>query len=311
MYEWNYKSNIISRQKVLSQFMTAIPFADSLQKDESEYDKYNADYGQYFPGVYYIMKDKARINYRDLMLPANKYGDNTILRVFFDSKYQYLGEMVMGSEYIIDKYKDTYFSCRINNGRLDFKFIKPTFKSFDETRLKAKLDSIEKAEIEKKNKKNKELCIITGDKRTLYNYQTEDIVKYLQKTQQIQDTSFSVAILNKSGCGPCNDYVLQFLSTNQAVLFNIKSRPLYLLYVSEGAPFLEIETYLNGYSLSDKKHIKADNSTLYKNFHPYADMNPRLLLVSHNNVVLDHIYMPDDLENFIADLMKYYGLESE
>lgn len=311
MYEWNYKSNIIYQHKVLSKFMTAIPYTDSLQKDESEYNNYDVAHGQYFPGVYYIMKNNTRVNFRDLMLPANKYGDNTILRVFFDSKYQYLGEMIMSSDYFINKYKDTYYSCLINNGRLDFKFIKPTFKSFDENRLKAKLDSIEKAEIEKKNKKNKELCLITGDKRTLYTYQQEDIVKYLQKTQQIEDTSFSVAILNKFGCGPCNDYVLQFLNTNQAVLFNIKSRPLYVLYVSEGSHILEIESYLNGYSLSDKKHVKLDNSELYKKFNPYTELNPRLVFVSHNKVVFDHIYMPNELENFVADLIKHYGLETE
>ncbi len=309
LIEWDYKKNKIQEYRVDSKFMSSIPFSNSETNKDSD-NINNFENGLYSPGISSVMNNQQKIYFRCVILPK-KYGKRKVLRVFFDSKYQYLGEMLIDDNIYYETYKGKYYSCDIENNKLNLKFIKPTFIPFEENKLKIKLDSIEKIEIARKNKKKNELCEIAGNNRDLFTYQKNDIIKYLFKTQQIQDTSFSVAIINKSGCGSCNEYVLQFLKYNQATLFNLKSRPMYLLYVSENGTIEDIENYLGNYILFDNKHVKKDISSLYMNFHPYPDKNPRLVLVSHNNVSSDKIYLPDNIEKLPDDLMKYYGFDSE
>lgn len=309
LIEWNYKTNKIHEYRVDSKYMSSISYSNSDIKDDLQSDN-NIKNGFYSPGISYVMNNQQKIYFRCVILPE-KYGNRKMLRVFFDSKYQYLGEMLFDDNIYYEMYKGKYYSCDIEKNKLNLKFIKPTFIKFDENKLKAILDSIEKAETDNKTKKGKELCNISSRKQDLFTYQKDDIIKYLAKTQQIQDTSYSIAILNKSGCGSCNDYVLQFFKFNQAVLFNIKTRPFYILYVSENGMVEDVENYLGGYRLFDAKNVKMDISTLYANFHPYTEMNPRLVLVSHDKVLLDNIYMPDEIEKLPDDLMKYYGFESE
>lgn len=308
IFEWDFKHNKIKEHKVNSKFMPPIPFGERKQKDDPDFNNFNPINGLYLPGVSSVMKDKTKIYYREMMLPTAKYGDGKIIRVFFDSKYHYLGESLIDKNFYINNYKSVYYRCEINNGRLDLKFVKPVFKPFDENKLKLKLDSIEKTEIEKNKKKNKEMCGIADRKSTSFTYQKDDIVKYLQKTHQIQDTSFSVAIVNSKGCGPCNEYVLNFVRANQTVFFNIKTRPFYLLYVNEEASYTDMSAFLAGFSLTDKNHIKLDNSATYKDFSPSSLLNPRLVLVSQNNVILDNTYLPNELEKFVNDFLDYYNV---
>ena len=95
------------------------------------------------------------------------------------------------------------------------------------------------------------------------------------------------------------------------MLFNMSSRPMYLLYVSENGTVEDIETYLDGYRLFEKKHVKKDISSLYQNFNPTGETNPRLIFVSQRKVILDEVFMPNDLEQFLSKLSDYYGLEKE
>ncbi len=309
--EWDFKKNKTKSHCVDSKFAFKIPFSDTIQVENSDYDNYNTENGLFIPELGYLMKDNVRVNYREMILPSNKYGEFVILRVFFDSQYNYMGEMIINSDYYLNKYKNIYYSCLIKKGRLHLRYLKPLYKSFDENTLKNQLDSLEKLEIEAKAKKKIELCEITGGKTNLFLYQKNDIIKYLQKSQQIQDTSFSIAILNKNGCGPCNEYLLQFIKNNQSVLFSITTKPMYLLYVSENDKIENIEAYLDGYMLFDKNHVRLDLTSMYKTFHPYVDLNPRLILVSQNNVVLDNIYMPREMEIFVNDLLNFYSFKIE
>ncbi len=309
--EWDFKKNKITMHCVDTKFAFKIPFSETIQKESSEYSNYNIENGLFIPELDYLVKNNLRINYREIFLPSRKYGDNVILRVFFDSQYNYMGEMIINSDYYLNRYKNTYYSCVIKKGRLCLSFLEPTFKSFDENTLKRELDSLEKLEIEAKAKKKIELCEITGAKINLFLYQKNDILKYLQKSQQIQDTSFSIVILNKGGCGPCNDYVLQFIMHNQNVLFNDITKPMYMLYVDENGKIEDIEAYLNGYMLFDKNHVRMDVSSVFKSFHPYADLNPRLVLVSQNNVIFDNNYMPREMDQFVEDILKFYELKFE
>jgi len=119
------------------------------------------------------------------------------------------------------------------------------------------------------------------------------------------------SIINKSGCGPCNDFVLQFFEYNQIMLFSMSSKPMYLLYVSENAIIEDVEAYLDGYRLFEKKHVKKDISSIYQNFNPFGETNPRLIFVSQGKVILDEVFMPNDLEQFTSKLSDYYGLEKE
>jgi hypothetical protein len=309
IYEWDYKHNKIKEHKVDSKYMTAIPFGERKQKDDPEFNNFNPIHGLYLPGVSSVMKDKSKIYYREMMLSTAKYGDGKVIRVFFDSKYHYLGESLVDKNCYLNYYKSVYYMGEINNGRLDFKFVKPVFKPFDENKLKSKLDSIEKAEIEKNKQKRKEICGVVDRKGTSsFSYQRDDIVKFLQKNHQIQDTSFAVAIVNSKGCGPCNEYILNFVKINQGVFFNIKTRPFYLLYVNEGASYSDMTSYLTGFSLTDKDLVKMDNSVTYKDFSPSSLFNPRLVLVSQNKVILDNTYLPNELEKYVNDLLDYYDV---
>ncbi len=311
LYEWNYKQNKIKKHIVNSRFMPIIPFTTTKPKEDSNDDNFNLVFGLYLSAESSVSKDKTKVYYREMILPASKYGDEKIIRVFFDSQYNYLGESLIDKDFFINYYKSVYYMSEIINGRLDFKFVKPVFKSFDENRLKLKLDSIEKLETEKNKKKGKETCGIVGRNETSFTYQKEDIVKYLQKNHQIEDTSFSIAIINSKGCGPCNEYLLNFAKTNQGVFFNIKTRPFYILYVSEGITDQDISAYLKGYMLTDKNHVKIDNSSIYKNFTITSLQNPRLVLVSQNKVIFDNTYLPSELDKYVNDLLDYYNVLNE
>lgn len=309
--EWDFKTNKTKVYSIDSKFSTPIPSVNKIQNETSEYDNFNTDNGLYVPDICFLNDNNSRIYYRELFLPSKKFGDNIILRVFFDANFNYLGEMIVNGDQYYNVYKNKHYSCTINKGRLILRFIKPRFEKFEENELKSTLDSLAKIEISRKKNIDLNLCKITDNKSKTFTYEKNDIIKYLKKEHQIQDSSYSIAILNKNGCGPCNQHVLQFLKINQEIFFNIKSRPMYLLYVDEKGSIDDIEAYLDGYMLFDKKHVKKDISSLYSNFHPYIDLNPRLVLVSNGKVSHDNIYLPDDLSKFAEDLMKYYGLKSE
>lgn len=309
--EWDFKTNKTIIYSIDSKFSTPIPFESKIQNEAPEYDNFNSDNGFYVPGIFFLNDDNSRIYYRELFLSSKKFGDNIILRVFFDANFNYLGEMIVDGDQFYNVYKNKHYSCTINKGRLIFRFIKPRFEKFVEKELQSSLDSLAKIEISRKKNIDLNLCKITDNRSNTFIYEKDDIIKYLKKEHQIQDTSFSIVILNKNGCGPCNEYVLQFMKLNQEVFFNIKSRPMYLLYVDEKGSIDDIEVYLDGYMLFDNKHVKKDNSILYSNFHPFTNTNPRLVLVTKGKVTHDDIYLPDDLNRLIDDLMKHYGFESK
>ncbi len=311
LIEWDYKTNVLKKHYIDSKFSTSILFANKIQNDASSYENFNTDYGLYIPDICFIKDSNSRIYYRELFLPSLKYGENIILRVFFDANFNYLGEMIVEGDYFYNVYNNQHFSCNLNKGRLIFRFLRPTFAKFEEKELKLKLDSFAKNEIMRKKDVKYDLCNITENKTNTFTYEKNDILKYLKKAHQINDTSYSIAILNKNGCAPCNQHVLQFIKMNQTTFFNIKTRPMYLLYVDEKGSIDDIEAFLDGYLLFDKSHVKKDISALYSNFHPFTDMNPRLVLVSNNKVIHDNIYLPDDLSKFTEDLMNFYGFKTE
>jgi hypothetical protein len=312
-YEWNFKTNKLSTHFVASKFVSSIPYSSTLFNNENDYNDFSNNEGT----IYDVNTLKIKtgqsphesIFSRSFLLPSLTIKGRKVINVFYDENYRYCGES-MG--FIPKKtYKDNYVSSYMSKGKIVVRFFKPIFKPYNEIELMAKLDSVKKNDIENVKSKNKELCSIAGKDQRMFSYQKNDIIGYLQKTQQIMDTSFSVVILNKGGCGACNEYVLQFLEYNKMVLFNLPTKPFYLLYVNENGIIEDAETYLDGYRLYEKNHVKMDVSQLYKSFHPSPVMNPRLVLVSNKQVIHDNVYFPNEVETLVDDLLKYYGLSEE
>jgi hypothetical protein len=292
--------------------MEPIPYSKKIYKNDEEYNDCEYYFGAYLRIKSNCLSDSPYIYYRDILLPSLKYEKFNYLRVFFDENYQYMGESIVDKkERSMQTYKNKQVSATIENGRIIVRFAKTTFKPFNKEKLKEKLSLMAKAKVEKEAKEKKELCNIIGGNPNTFSYQTNDILKYLEKSHNIKDSSFSIAIINKNGCGSCNDYVLDFIMLNQGVLYNIKDRPFYVLYVDENNTNLGIYDYLGTYKIFDKYHTKCDVSTVYKKFHPFAIYNPRLVLVSHNNVICDEVYMPDEIDQLATKILDYYGLEKE
>jgi hypothetical protein len=311
-YEWNFNSDQIVTHTVNSQFMVPIPYSDTLYNNDREYHNW-----MFYNGLYSEMKlinisDSSKIYYRDILLSSIKYGEYNYLRVLYDENYKYLGESLIGiSELHAQTYKNKHVVTTIEKGEIIVRFTKQKFKPFNKKELKKKLELIIKDKIENEINEKKELCNIVGERTIKYEYQRDDIIKYLNKSHDIKDTSCAVLIVNKMGCGTCNDYILRFMKNNQGVLYNIKDRPFYLLYIDESATTQEIYQYLSTYVIFDKKHTKADVSKIYSKFHPFAMYNPRLVLVSHNKVFYDEVHLPDEMEQCARKIFDFYGIESE
>jgi len=313
-YEWNPKTNKLDTHVVTSKYVKPIPYSKELFVNEDEYDDDSFKEGL----IGAVLSRKFATNFtnpdyvytRSFLLPTFNVRDNKPLYVYYDENYNYCGEALMkcpaGKET-----KKGYFSTSMSKGKLIVSFLSPVFKAFDEKAFVAKMDSVLAVDLIKEKNKNKEVCKIAGENKEVFNYQKNDIIKYLQKTHQINDTSFSIAIVNKGGCGSCNYHVLQFLKHSQAQLFAIKTKPMYLLYTDENGKIEDVEAYLDGYMFFDKKHVKIDLSPLYKSFHPYSSVNPRLVLVSNNEVILDKVYLPDEMSILVDDLLKYHELYEE
>ncbi len=138
--------------------------------------------------------------------------------------------------------------------------------------------------------------------------ENKDIEEYLIK-REIIDTSCSVIIINSSGCPSCNQSTLEFLSTNQAVLFRIQSKPLHFVYVDENSK--RAKAILKEAGLQTSAQIQIDTSNIYETFYSGGEMNPRLILKKDNQVVHDSIYNPDVIGQLPLDLLNYYGFGYE
>jgi len=305
-YEWNYHTNKIKTHKLATHFIDSIIASNILYDNNDSYNCLNFEFGTYGELLNYQLEQN--LNFRTILLPEKKYGKSKYLTIFSDNNYCYKGESYTPFKNIIrGRYKDKYIQANIENGYVSLKLIKPIFKQFNKKNIQHCLDSLYYKNTEALKK---EVCRITGN-ITNKNYQPEYIVNYARKAQNIKDTSFALAILNNSGCGPCNDYVLKFVSMNQSVMFTRHKKPFYLMYVKEGSTIADIKTYLNSYNISDYKYVKFDTSRVYKEFHPFSFDNPRLILVSKNKVVADTISLPSNLDSFVEKLMNFYGLERE
>ncbi len=309
-YEWDYNTDKLDTHNVNSQFMEPIPYSDTLFKNEREY--YN---WVFYNGLYSNMQsinisDSPKVYYRDILLSSIKHGEFKYLRAFYDENYTYLGESLIDIKEIhAQNYKGKHVVTTVENGKIVVRFTKQKFKPFNKKELKRKLEAIAHKKIENERKEKKELCSIVGESTIKFEYQRDDIVKYLGKAHAIKDTSYAVLIVNKMGCGSCNDYILRFMKNNQGVLYNIKDRPFYMIYVDENSTSQDVFQYLSTYMIFDKNHTKADISKLYSKFHPFAMYNPRLVLVSNKKVFYDEVHLPDEMEQCARKIFDYYGIE--
>ncbi len=307
-YEWNYKMNKLDTHSVCSQFMEPIPYAEKLYKNDDVYNDYKYYNGAYLQIKSINLSDNKYIYYRDILLPIKKYGDMKYLRVFFNENYEYIGESLIGiNDLQIQKYKKHIILTTIENGNIVVRFTKPSFKSFNKDALKERLDSISKAKVEAETKEKMGLCNIIGFNTDCFEYKTNDILKYINYSHNIFDTSFVLLLINKDGCGSCNNYILDFVMNNQGLLYNTKDIPFYVLYVDENSTIKDVFDYLGTYKIFDKTHTKADTSILYKKFHPYSMYNPRLVIISQKKVIFDEIYMPNEMEQCANKIFNYLG----
>lgn len=311
-YEWDYKTDKLDTHSVNSLFMPRIPYSDTLFKNEREYYYWIFNNGMYSETKSISISDSPNIYYRDVLLPSIKYGEYNYLRVLFDENYNYLGESLVGiNEFHAQNFKNNHVITTVEDGQIVVRFTKQTFKPFNKRELKKRLETIAKEKIENEINEKKELCSIVGGNSINFEYQRDDIVKYLEKSHNIKDTSYAVLIVSKMGCGSCNDYILRFMKNNQGVLYNIKDRRFYFVYVDQSSTNKDIYQYLSTYMIFDKLHTKADVSKVYSKFHPFSMNNPRLVLVSHNKVVYDEVHLPNEMEQCARKIFDYYGLDSQ
>ena len=302
-YEWDFKRNILKTHCVASQFVDTIKYSKSLF---ANYDDYRLEYNY---TSFYCLFDYStdhNLYHRGVVLEDKNKAKSLFLSIIIDSAYQYKGETFYEDNIhtgII--YKDLSYEVFIKNGRLKLIFFKNTYKPYNKNNIKKKIDDEYARQFEEKKK---EVCTIVENYNINYQYQPNDIIKYLRKKHNIKDSSFVVTILNNSGCPPCNDYVLTFIQMNQATLFTME-KPLYVMYANENSTALEIEGIFNEYNITDRSHTICENSKIFKNFNPHPYNNPRLVLVRNNKVIFDEIYFPDKLDELALKILEYYGLE--
>ncbi len=313
-YEWNFKTNQLDTHFVNSQFMNPIPYSSKIYKngEDSIYNDCNYSDGAYLQIKSIAISGNPLIYYRDILLPHSIYPPFHYIRVYYDENHHYLGENLISHDELFSQFlDDTQIIAAIEKGKLVVKFIKTSFKPFDKQEIQNKLSAMVYLKVQKKEAEKKSLCNIIGNNSEAYNYQANDILKYLEKEQGIKDSSFSMIVIHKNGCGSCNDYVLKFIERNQEILFCLKERPFYLMYVDQNIDYSEVEEYLSLYKINDKVHAKIDNSSIYLKFHPFSMINPRLILVTHDNVANDEVFMPDELGTMIDKLLDYHHLKKK
>lgn len=296
IFEWDYINNNLKTHRVKTQLIDTI--YPLLKPTESDNDT-TAIY-------YHLFYAKNLKMYLRFAMLSNNYGNKRIV-IFSDKNFNYLGEAIIElNEMPRYVFEDNFVSTSISGDSLTLKFFKYEFKHLDINTIKKQLDS---TYIALRERKEKEMCKITGNDEDI-SYSSKRFLHYL-KDFEIIDSSFAVIVLSKNGCHSCNEYISKTIAMNQQVFFNLKKKPFYLLYVDEDDLIQTAKHILNEYEINENSHLKIDTTKIYKNYNPFNNENPRLVLVENNQIISDTVYMPDNLETLVERLLKFYGLETQ
>jgi len=228
------------------------------------------------------------------------YSPEIMFAVFFDEKFNYIGEE------IVDKYfenidGDFNWITEIVGDSLFLTQWNLEIGEFNSSEFKTRFDSITKLY------QKDELCKqeVKSRKSAL------SLSEYLRTYLKILDNSYSILVIDDNGCPSCVDYTLKFLSANKSVLFNLKDKPLYLLYRSDNVPHANLKRSLKQYDLDKTKRVIFDSLPDYQKFNPFTTNNPRLYLFENQKTILDTIYSPTDMDNIPEQIMKFYNFDTE
>ncbi len=220
--------------------------------------------------------------------------------LFADTNFNYLGEAVLDNEYIPDYiYGNDFVNIRFfSRDSMIVRFFRFQFDTLDYDPVKHYVDSI-------MQNSNAENCNITSPENNNV-IPAGNILEYLEEKFSIADSSFSIIILNKNGCGGCNEYVAKMIALNQNVFFNYKTYPFYLLFVTAGTSHNWANRFMKINGIKYHRHIKVDTTQIYSSYDPFVIKNPRLILVKNRKVVSDTVYMPDNLELLFDRFINFY-----
>lgn len=299
IYLWNITNNSIStiefKSKLVdnAQIKRVIPFFNN-EKESIIY----LDVNKYYALNYYT---------RFVILPENVFGNNIAIQILYDNEFNYIGEVLINNndtklslknslsdkENIWNQYK---IILSENENKIKIAKIDYIFKYLDLINTKKSLnDSL----LHYVKLKNKEFNCFLGNNKNLSQYSVDNLFKYIRNKLIIKDTSFSIFFLRLDGCYHCNDYIYDFFNKFRYLLSN-KYNTYITIYNPNSSDNL---TYKNFRSLNSE-HVLFDNA-VYPVVHPYKFNNPRLLIVDKNKIILDTIYMPDDMNKMLENYLKY------
>ena len=138
-------------------------------------------------------------------------------------------------------------------------------------------------------------------------YSDELMLNYTKQMFNIQDsTSLSLFVITDNDCHSCDEYLLNFITTNIGVINATKT-----CLLLTGTNIKYFNRLRDEYNLEKVNNLAIDTTDIYNDLHHFSDYNPRLLLVRENKVVSDTIYMPEDLEQMMIDYINFYSFETE
>lgn len=226
-----------------------------------------------------------------------KMKDNVWYRsiVTYDTNFKYLGECFFSKPLSYRKGKAYYYY--IDNDSLIIEEYIPEEIPYKNAEFENELKSIMNKDVIYSN----EACYInsrtTGRKKNVYDFLKNRKISF--------DSTCSILILHENGCGPCNEYFINFIKNN-LFLLNMKDKPFKFVYITN-----DTNKTKKIFKQEKIEPVILDKPQNYNSYHFFNIFNPRLVLIKNNKIISDTIYMPNQLEILIDRLLQFYGFEAE
>ncbi|GAB4459295.1 MAG: hypothetical protein Fur0028_12980 [Bacteroidales bacterium] len=285
--EWNLKNDKAEYHRIKSRFIdTIIPQTDTLNFKDRTTFCWGINYLKKYH-VYYIIN----------VLPED-YNYQRMF-VYFDTSFNYLGERIAyNNEYPVLSDDTNLYTIKINRNNFILYNVDLAFESYDEIKLKAKLDKI-KNEISESCKK-----VQLNKNEQDAKKQEELLIKYLGSKYKMNDNYIAI-FLNTNGCHSCNEYILNSIKYNTHLL-SFTKRNYLIHYIDLQGTTSKFNDLKNFYNLGRFDHVVQDTSLYYEHFLcPYESLNPRIIEVHKNKIVYDTVYMYDNAERFMMKFFDY------
>ncbi len=289
LFEWNYKADMITSHTLKSKIIDSIqPLANQNSLPES----LEAVYGSIFYDKY------NKIYYSFLHLNQVLYGNYYTLLILADENFNYLGEVLnpkLGGN--IQFYRDNIITYYYSNDSIHVKFKK--LKKTDMP-LQPYLDSIKGVLREQSQNIKQSMPKINMEGNALQSF-----IQY--KFPKIEKNYVLLTLYAGSGCPSCTVEIKELLNENYMILRNL---PFYFIYSGTTSEMTDISKYKN----LDKLKIVRDSLGIVKNIsiieNKFNSLDPRLIVVKNNEVVLDTVYNWKNIQsNLIPTMMSNLGLK--